>query len=134
MANALKHAESSVRRWGGKVEDYLPQHIFLDSPKSVMNNNTARALTHNCWFVHEVCVKVFGYTIINSDGKKVETIDICMLHILEDFRHKFIPTAQDYLKHLVIQPWMNNAVKPIDNEQAYNEAETFKQKLEDGQE
>ena len=27
-------------------------------------------------------------------------MDIAMLHIAEDFRMKFVPTAQDYLKHL----------------------------------
>jgi hypothetical protein len=107
---------------------------LIDSPKATMNNNSARALSHNQWFIQTVLPAVFGYTIVNSDGREVDVVDIGSLHVLEDFRHKFIPTAQDYLKHLVIQPWMNNAVKPIDNEQAYNEAETFKQKLEDGQE
>jgi hypothetical protein len=27
-------------------------------------------------------------------------VDIAMLHIAEDFRMKFVPTAQDYLKNL----------------------------------
>ena len=26
MANPLIHSKSSVKRWGGKVEDYLPIH------------------------------------------------------------------------------------------------------------
>jgi hypothetical protein len=40
-----------------------------------------------------------------------------MLHIAEDFRMKFIPTPQDYLKHLEIQPWMNNGVQEIDGDE-----------------
>jgi hypothetical protein len=28
---------------------------------------------------------------------------------------RFIPTPQDYLKHMEVQPWMNNGVKDIDN-------------------
>ena len=134
MANPLKHAKSSVRRFKGSIEDYIDLHRFLDSPKATMNNNSARALTHNQWFITTVLPAVFGYNIINSDGREVDVVDIGMLHVLEDFNHKFVPTAQDYLKHLVVQPWMNNAVKPLDNKEAYIEAETFKQKLEDGQE
>lgn len=109
------HAKSSVKRWGGSIQCYLPIHILLDSPKTTMNNNTSRMLTHNIWFCYEIIPKIFGYNIINSDGRSVDTVDIAMLHILEDFKGKFIPTVQDYLQHLQIQPWMNNGVKDIDN-------------------
>jgi hypothetical protein len=115
MANPLIHSQSSVKRWGGKVEDYINIHILLDSPKTTMNNNTARMLTHNIWFCYEIVPKIFGYNIVNSDGKSVDTVDIAMLHVSEDFRHKFIPTVQDYLQHLQVQPWMNNGVKNVDN-------------------
>ena len=27
MANPIIHAESSVKQWGGKIEDYLPLQI-----------------------------------------------------------------------------------------------------------
>lgn len=113
--NPERHAASSVKRWKGNIKDYLPIHELLDSPKSTMNNNTSRMLTHNTWFVYTIIPKIFGYNIINSDGKSVDTIDIAMLHIAEDFRMKFVPTVQDYLKHLEIQPWMNNGVKDINN-------------------
>jgi hypothetical protein len=48
-----------------------------------------------------------------------------MLHIAEDFRMKFVPTPQDYLKHLQLQGWMNNGVKDIDNPEATKIAEEF---------
>lgn len=130
MANPLVHSKSSVKRWGGKVEDYLPIHKLLDSPKASMNNNTARALTHNTWFAYEMIPLVFGYNITNSDGRSVDTVDIAMLHILEDFRN-FVPTPQDYLKHMQIQAWMNNGVKPLDNPEAFKIADELKKKLED---
>lgn len=116
MANPYIHARSSVKRFGGSIEDYLEIHILLDSPKVAMNNNTSRMLTHNTWFAYEIVPKIFGYNIINSEGKSVDVVDIAMLHISEDFRHKFIPTPQDYLQHMQVQPWMNNGVKSIDNE------------------
>jgi hypothetical protein len=65
-----------------------------------MNNNSSRLLTHNTWFAYHIIPKIFGYNITNSDGKSIDTVDIAMLHIAEDFRMKFVPTAQDYLKDL----------------------------------
>ena len=128
MANSEIHSKSSVKRWGGKIEDYIAIHELLDSPKATMNNNSSRMLTHNTWFAYTIIPKIFGYNIINSDGKSVDTIDIAMLHILEDYR-KFVPTPQDFLKHLEIQPWMNNGVKPIDNPDAYKIADELHEKL-----
>ena len=129
MANPLIHSKSSVKRWGGKVEDYLPIHELIDSPKACMNNNSARVLTHNTWFAYTIVPKIFGYNITNSDGKSVDVVDIAMLHILEDFRMKFVPTPQDYLKHLEVQPWFNNGVKELDNEEGYELANLFLEKL-----
>jgi len=130
MANPLVHSKSSVKRWGGQVSDYLPLHELLDSPKVTMNNNTSRMLTHNVWFCYHIIPKIFGYNITNSDGKSVDTVDIAMLHVAEDFRMKFVPTAQDYLKHIQLQPWMNNGVKDIDNPEANQFVEQLHEKLE----
>ena len=118
MANPLIHSKSSVKRWGGKVEDYLVIHELIDSPKMTMNNNSARCLTHNTWFAYHIVPKIFGYNIVNSDGKSVDVVDIAMLHIAEDFRMKFVPTPQDYLQHLQVQPWFNNGVKELDCDKA----------------
>ena len=129
MANPLIHSKSSVKRWGGNVEDYIEIHELLDSPKVTMNNNTARMMTHNIWFCYHIIPKIFGYNIVNSDGKNVDTVDIAMLHVAEDFRHKFIPTVQDYLKHMDVQPWMNNGVKILDNQEAIDAVKELHQKL-----
>ena len=129
MANPLIHSKSSVKRWGGKVEDYLPIHELIDSPKATMNNNSARLLTHNTWFAYTIIPKIFGYNIINSEGKSVDSVDIAMLHIAEDFRMKFVPTPQDYLKHLEVQAWMSNGVKDINNPEATKIAEEFLEKI-----
>lgn len=118
MANPLIHSKSSVKRWGGKVEDYLPLHELIDSPKATMNNNSSRLLTHNTWFAYTIMPKIFGYNITNSDGRSVDVVDIAMLHIAEDFRMKFVPTPQDYLKHLEVQAWMQNGVKVLDSQEA----------------
>ena len=129
MANPMIHAKSSVKRWGGSVECYLPIHELIDSPKATMNNNSARVLTHNTWFAYTIIPKIFGYNIVNSDGKSVDTVDIAMLHIAEDFKMKFVPTPQDYLKHIEVQSWFNNGVKNIDNPEAEQTVKEFLEKI-----
>ena len=110
MANPLKHSQSSVRLWGGKVEDYLPLHNKMDSSKKYFSDNRHRALTHNMFFIFEVMIPLFGEYITNSDGKLVSVKDICEWHILEDFGKKYIPNVSDYLSEMEIKSWMANGL------------------------
>jgi hypothetical protein len=41
-----------------------------------------------------------------------------MLHIAEDYRMTGVPTPQDFLKHMEVQAWMNNGVKPIPSQES----------------
>jgi hypothetical protein len=111
MANAYVHSKSSARKFGGEVEDYLPIHIKMDCSKAYISDNRHRCLTHNSFWIHEVMIPIFGYTITNSVGKVVSVKDICEQHILEDFGMRFIPTAQDYLENMEFQDWMQNGIK-----------------------
>lgn len=110
MSKPIYHAESSVRKHGGKMEDYLPIHDFMDTSKGAMPDNRHRALTHNSWFISNVIEKVFGFYITLENGKKVSTRQIAEEHVLEDFGGQFIPTAQDYLQEIEIKPWMNSGM------------------------
>jgi hypothetical protein len=131
MANAQIHSQSSVKRWGGRIEDYLAIHELIDSPKACMNNNSSRLITHNVWFCYHIVPKVFGYNLTNSDGKRVDTIDIAMLHVAEDFRMKFVPTLEDYLKHLTLPDWIHNGVKDVENHIATQYANDLITKLQE---
>ena len=42
---------------------------------------------------------------------------------------KFVPTPQDYLKHMEVQPWFCNGVKIVDNPEAVKIADELKEKL-----
>jgi hypothetical protein len=110
MSKPWIHAKSSVKRFGGKPEDYLPIHQFMDSSKNGIADNRHRVFTHNSWFisVDGPLERVFGVTLINSDGREVSVRDIGEAHILEDFGGRFIPTPQDYLEKLPLEDWMNN--------------------------
>lgn len=109
MAEPLIHAQSSVKKFGGKVEDYYAIHEKMDCSKKYCGDNRHRALTHNHFWIHEVMEPLFGKTIINSDGKVVSIYRICEQHINEDFRFKFFPNVMDYLCEMKLAGWMNNA-------------------------
>ena len=107
MSKPFIHALNSSKRFGGKPEDYLEIHNFMDSSKSAFADNRCRALTHNSWFINTVLERVFGVTLTNSEGKIIPVKDIAENHVLDDFGHKFIPTAQDYLQEIEYCEWMN---------------------------
>jgi len=100
------HAVSSAKRFGGKPEDYLPIHNLMDSSKGTIADSRHRALTHNAWFVGTILEQVFGVTLTNSDGKIISVRDIGEQHVLEDYRMRFIPSAQDYLQEMEVKEWM----------------------------
>lgn len=104
----MVHAVSSVRKWGGSPEDYMPIHNLMDSSKGTIADSRHRALTHNTWFIGPdgPLEKIFGYEIINSDGRRVSVRDIGEQHVLEDFGNRFIPSAQDYLQEIDMKEWM----------------------------
>lgn len=95
--NAYKHAEISVKRRGGVVEDYLAIHDFMDSTKELCSDNRHRIL-HTHWGIRRVVVPIFGQTITNSNGKIVNVKDLCEQdHVLPDYLNRFIPTLADFI-------------------------------------
>lgn len=112
MGKPHHHSESSAKKFGGKMQDYLEIHLLLDSSKMAFADNRHRALTHNSWFVNYILPKIFGDTIKNSDGKIISVIEIAEQHILEDFNFHFIPTAQDYLIEMSKSSWLNGQGLP----------------------
>lgn len=108
MSKPYIHAVSSAKRFGGKPEDYLEIHNLMDSSKGAICDNRHRALTHNSWFLSVILERIFGVVITNSNGRKVSVRDIGEQHVSEDFRGRFIPSAQDYLQEMEMKEWMNN--------------------------
>ena len=108
MSKPYIHSVSSARRFGGIPEDYIDIHNLMDSSKGAIADNRHRVLTHTSWFLSEILEKIFGVTIVNSDGRKVSVRDVGEQHILEDFGGRFIPTAQDYIETMAFEDWMQN--------------------------
>jgi hypothetical protein len=103
MSHPYHHALSSVKKWGGIPEDYLPIHCWFDASKSHMANFRHRALRHHSFGIFQ-CEAEFGITITNSPGAKVPVRFIGEQHVREDLG--FIPSVSDWLKNIKAESWM----------------------------
>ncbi len=107
MSKPYIHAQSSARKFGGVPEDYIAIHNWFDETKAIIADNRHRALRHHSEGIF-LCERIFGVVIKNSAGRMVSVRDVGEQHVLEDFGHRFIPSAQDYLQEIQFQDWMNN--------------------------
>ena len=98
------HACSSVAKFGGKPEDYLPIHDLMDSSKASVPDVRHRALYHSSFGIFMV-EKIMGATFRNSDGTTISTRDIAEQHVMEDLG--FIPTLESWFRNMRIEPWMS---------------------------
>lgn len=106
----LIHARSSANKYGGKWEDYMDIHEFMDWSKSAIADVRHRAVFHSAFgcFVVE---KVFGSVRKNSDNKEYSVRDIAEDHIIQDLG--FIPSLDTWLRNMRIEQWMGGETKGI---------------------
>jgi hypothetical protein len=104
----LLHARISAKKFGGKAEDYMAIHEFIDHSKSNVADVRHRAMLHSAWGIY-VVGQVFGEVMTNSDGKEISVRDVAEEHVLEDLG--FIPTMQDWLSKMPIEGWMSGTRK-----------------------
>ena len=97
------HARSSARRFGGQWQDYYPCHVWFDATKSIQCRFTHRALRHHLEGVKEAFA-IFGPTIQNSDGAKIDLRQVGLQHLDEDCG--IIPQACDWLIDLDAPDWL----------------------------
>lgn len=83
MTHTYYHAQSSARTFGGVPEDYLAIHNWFDATKESFCDFRHRALRHHAEGIFEA-ERVFGVTITNSEGRKVQVRYIGEQHVLED--------------------------------------------------
>jgi len=103
MAKAFRHAERSVARFGGVVDDYLPIHEKMDQSKMSHAEVTHRAVFHSSYGIYLI-EDLFGRTLVNADGNTVCVRDVAEQHVLDDLG--FIPSLDAWLQLIPVQPWM----------------------------
>jgi hypothetical protein len=107
----LIHAKSSVKKYGGKIEDYIHIHNWFDETKSWYGNSLHRMWRHHSEGIFE-CEKRFGESFINSDGKTVYTRYVGEDHCREDL-YNYIPSAKEWVMNLDVKEkpmWMIRTV------------------------
>lgn len=106
MANCYHHALSSVRKWGGTPEDYLPYHLWFDESKMIIADYRHRALRHHAEGIF-LMEKIFGPVVTLSSGRQIPTRWIGEQHVREDLGR--IPSFADWVKAIRPEPWMGRA-------------------------
>ncbi len=109
------HARVSVKKWGGKPEDYQAIHDFLDESKAHFADMRHRALLHSSWGIY-LCERLFGINVKNSDDRLVSVRDIAEQHVIDDMGR--IPSVQDYLQGMPMYKWLGGPARkftrPVD--------------------
>ncbi|GIX19176.1 MAG: hypothetical protein KatS3mg120_0852 [Erythrobacter sp.] len=103
MAHCYYHALSSVRKWGGAVDDYLPLHQWFDQSKAILADTRHRALRHHAEGIF-MLESLFGATIVNADGRTVPVRLVGEQHVREDLG--FIPSFADWARLIAPEAWM----------------------------
>jgi hypothetical protein len=103
MAHCYFHALSSVRKWGGTPDDYLPLHQWFDQSKAILADPRHRALRHHAEGIF-MLETLFGATIVNADGRVVPVRLIGEQHVREDLGS--IPSFADWARLITPQAWM----------------------------
>ena len=85
MAHPYHHSLSSVKKWGGAVNDYLAIHSWFDARKQITADFRHRALGHHAEGIF-MAETIFGPTITLSSGRVIPT--------------RWLPHARCFLRNL----------------------------------
>ncbi len=100
--NANLHSESSMKRHKlssqQDFDTFWKLHDFMDWSKEVESTNKMRILSHNLFFIKQVVIPIFGSGYMATNGKTINWKDEMERHVLEDFKHKFLPNLSDYVE------------------------------------
>lgn len=106
-------SKKSVKVFGGKPEDYLKLHEWMDETEKWVEGKEHLIFRHHAQGIFEG-EKKFGYTIKNSDGKNVPVRPILEIHINDELG--FIPTFSELVECIPVSKWMgyrNNELNKI---------------------
>jgi hypothetical protein len=129
MAHPWHHAERSARLFGGTPEDYIAIHNWFDESKAFVPDFRHRALRHHSEGIF-MCERIFGVVIDNSDGKRVPVRLLGEQHVKDDLG--WVPTVNDWLGNLQIQPWMGQTKYRPTRDAALKEAGVETEREEPG--
>lgn len=95
--NYYKHSLLSRKKFGGKTDDYLQIHKFIDSSKLFYFDIKHRILLHHTYGI-DLSIQKFGEYIVNEDNRTILVRDIVAEHCKEDLSG-VVPTLNNWLKY-----------------------------------
>ena len=117
MSKPWIHALSSARKFGGRPEDYVAIHDFMDSTKAHVADARHRLVLHNSFGIF-IAEQVFGDILVREDGstqrlpiitvtggKRVSVRDVAEQHVLEDLGN--IPSLAECLDNVPVTEEMS---------------------------
>jgi hypothetical protein len=108
MAHPYHHSLSSVKKWGGTVEDFIELHTWFDETKAIVADFRHRAGRHHAEGIF-LLERLYGVTITISTGRVVPVRLIGEQHCLEDLGR--IPSFGDWVRCIHPEPWMGRTLK-----------------------
>lgn len=93
--NSRLHAEHSAQIFGGKPEQYLAIHEMIDGNKVASSSIFGRFFMHHYDIGGEILYALFGKTIKVNSKIKVDTKEILLQHLIEDYDQ--IPVLQNWM-------------------------------------
>lgn len=108
MAHPYHHSLSSVKKWGGEFDDFMPLHAWFDQSKEITADFRHRALRHHAEGVF-MLETIFGPTITLSTGRVIPTRWVGEQHVREDLG--CIPSFADWARAIRPEPWMGRTQK-----------------------
>ena len=108
MAHPYHHALSSVKKWGGTVDDFMAVHAWFDQSKEITADFRHRALRHHAEGIF-MAETIFGPTLTLSTGRIIPTRWVGEQHVKEDLG--FIPSFADWIKAIRPEPWMGRTAR-----------------------
>jgi len=109
-SDTYDQAERSAWVWGGKPDDYLPIHLFLDSTRAYLPDNRHRRLLHTSWGIW-MAEQVFGPRLPRTDDWSLPTGAIAREHVRRDLGR--IPSLTEATAGLRLEAWMCRRAKPL---------------------
>lgn len=94
----LQHAQISAKTYGGKWQDYIEVHNFLDSSKAACAHFKHRFLLHHAEGI-ELGARIFGEPLVNSENETVETKRLLTDHLIEDVGR--IVSVEDWARDML---------------------------------
>ena len=83
MAHPYHHALSSVKKWGGTIEDTIALHSWFDASKEITADFRHHALRHHAEGIF-MAETIFGPTLTLSTGRVIPTRWVGEQHVRED--------------------------------------------------